>query len=81
MWPLEEMPARCLTRDIIQCPASRRSQHQEGTMSKWVSGDSLQRQGDILRPDFKDGSPTYFNITVVNTLSQATSTRLMLVLE
>ena len=31
-----------------------------------VSGAFLLRQGDIFHPDFKDGSPTYIDITVVN---------------
>ena len=38
--------------------------HQEQS----IHTESHQRPGDVLHPDFKDGKPTYFDVSVVNPL-------------
>ncbi len=45
---------------LLDNKATRREQR--------ICGDSQDRPGDIFHPDFTDGRPTYFDVSVTNTL-------------
>lgn len=40
--------------------------------SKESLGDSQTRPGDVFHPDYSDGRPTFFDLSVRNTLQLAT---------
>ena len=52
----------CFTVVLIDNKAARREQTCSGS-----SGSSRARPGDIFHPDFADGRPSFFEVTVRNT--------------